>query len=170
MADPTAGPAQDEAAPVRRASPKTIAAIAAAALAGGAGLGAFVTGPLVAARVAGPPAAAPHADSTADSSAAPGPVHLLDNMVLNPAGTNGARFLLVSVALQARNEEGAAQLKAYDAAIRDGIQHILGTCTIDELTDITRRDSLKSRIRSQVDSLLRHTTVSAVFFPQFVIQ
>lgn len=168
---PAADDAQPDEAAVQQPAKGKVLKVAIAAAAGialGIGGGWFVGAPLIARRAAAHPApAAPH--DTA-SSAEAGPVHLLDNMVLNPAESGGSRFLLISVALQLTSESALGTVKARDAALRDMVLGILGSLTVEDLTDIARRGDLRARIQVGVDSLAGARIVAAVYFPQFVIQ
>jgi flagellar FliL protein len=140
----------------------------------GVGAGAFVGAPMLTRRGAdasapSAPAAKP-ADGEAHGEVLGGPMHVLDNMVLNPAESGASRFLLVSVALQLKNEGALSTLKAKDAALRDRVLRILGAHRVEELSDMRQRDALRTRIRLAVDSLAGGEAVTAVYFPQFVIQ
>jgi flagellar FliL protein len=160
-----------DAPPRRRMGAVAMAVAAVVGVAAGVGAGAYVAVPLLARRSAAH--AAPAVDSAAGTDAvhAPGgPVHLLDNMVLNPAESGAARFLLISVALQLTDEPAETALKSKDAALRDLVLRILGSRSVDQLSDMTQRDLLRARIGAAVDSLAGTKVVTAVYFPQFVIQ
>lgn len=133
-------------------------------LAGG-GLGAFATGPMLARRLAAPPAAAKKADD-----GAPRPLHAIDNLVLNPAGSGGTRFLMVNATLQLRDAVAEQLVKDREAEVRDRIIGLLGKKTVDELSDIGRRDAIKRQVLASVAPMFPRGTVLKVFFPQFVIQ
>jgi flagellar FliL protein len=168
-ADAEAGAA--DASPRRRIGAVAMAVAAVVGVAAGVGAGAYVAVPLLARRSAAHAATA--ADSATSAAAAPksgGPVHLLDNMVLNPAESGAARFLLISVALQLSDEAAETALKSKDAALRDLVLRILGSRSVDQLSDMTQRDLLRVRIGAAVDSLTGAKVVTAVYFPQFVIQ
>jgi flagellar protein FliL len=53
-------------------------------------------------------------------------VHLLENLVLNPAGSGGSRFLLLSVAIEVGKAKAAESFKNRDAELRDIILTSLG--------------------------------------------
>ncbi len=168
---PAADDAQpDEAAGQQPAKGKVlkVAIAAAAGIALGIGGGRFIGAPLIARRTAAHPAPAASRDTALSAEA--GPVHLLDNMVLNPAESGGSRFLLISVALQLTSESALGAVKARDAALRDMVLGILGSLTVEDLTDIARRGDLRARIQTGVDSVAGARIVAAVYFPQFVIQ
>ncbi len=155
-------------------------AMIAVGLAVGGGTGATVLGPMVAKKLGRAPA---HADTTAsdstaaDSAAAEGSegagapsVLLLENLVLNPAGSGGSRFLLLSVAIESGKGSSGADFTARDAELRDIILTALGGKTVDQLTDISARDGIKTEIQSAITARFGKTAVKRLYFPQFVVQ
>lgn len=152
-------------------------------LAVGGGTGAAFLGPMVAKKMGKTtPIVAAAGEHGADSAAAEGeggegkegeagtPVHLLENLVLNPAGTGGARFLLLSVAIEVGTAKAGEDFKARDAELRDIILTALGTKTVEELTDIAKRDAFKHEIQTAVDTRFGKKAVKSLYFPQFVVQ
>lgn len=102
--------------------------------------------------------------------AAEATIALLDNIVMNPSGAGGQRFLLLSVAYQLKNPEAQAKLKSHDAEIRDLVQRVVGMRTIEQLSDLTQRDQLKTDVAKATEEVIGKKSVKKVFFPQFVIQ
>jgi flagellar protein FliL len=165
---------------------------------GGAALGVFVAGPvltkgLVVAKVSKKAAAdADHGDDAAaddehaadeeeseeedpgdgkkkDPAAAP-EIHTLDNLVINPANSGGARFLLVSIAIEAGSTKALETLKARDAELRDAVLNTIASREVDALTNITYRDTVKTELAAAINARFGKKTVKRLFFPQWVIQ
>lgn len=95
--------------------------------------------------------------------------HLIPNLVLNPAGSGGVRFLVASLALVA-SETAAGLLEERDAEARDLILTILSARTVEQLSDVSSRDEIRSALRSELNAMLGFEGVQQIFFPQFVIQ
>ena len=150
----------------------------------GGGAGVYLAGPLLA---GGPPPAAGsaaggeggHGEAAAESEGGEhgeqgakegGVVHLVENLVLNPARSGGSRFLLLSVGFGVKDDATAKVLADRDPELRDVIIRCFGAKTVDELVDVTMRDSLKVELQQAVGDRFGPGTVSAVYFPQFVIQ
>ena len=187
-AEPTAGAGGPKPLPV------ILAIVAGLALGGGAG--AFGVGPALASGIApSPPAAhAKHhagksADADADSSDAEADdegdapaekkggkegtaasVYTIDNLVLNPAGSGGTRFLLLSIAFEMKDAGALESIKTRDAELRDAVLVTLGSKTVEQLSEMTARDSLKTELRTATAKALHTRAVRRVYFPQFVIQ
>lgn len=170
-------------APAKPKIPLVIGMVA-VGLALGVGTGAALVGPALAkkmGKVAVPPAA--HADSTEEAGhgeevAAEGKegepavpeVHLIENMVLNPAGSGGSRFLLFSVAIEVPNPAVGATFKSRDAELRDIILTAIGTKPVDSLTDIAAREGFKGELEQAIRERFGKKAVRRLYFPQFVVQ
>lgn len=151
-------------------------------LAVGVGTGAVVVGP-VAAKALGfgvPAATVPvdahaeddeHAtdDSVASTGAAPA-VLTLDNLVLNPAASGGTRFLLLTLAMECTDAAGVTLLQSRDAELRDVVLSTLGGKTVDELADVSARDSIKTELITALNERFGKKTVVRLYFPQYVVQ
>src|SRR5690606_12927220 len=101
----------------------------------GAGTGAMVVGPMLAKKLGKPASESAHVDENAEadsstSGAAPA-VHLISDLVLNPAGSGGSRFLLVTIALDCGSSTAATTFAARDAELRDIVLSTLGRKTVD---------------------------------------
>ena len=97
-------------------------------------------------------------------------VHTVDNLVLNPAGSNGTRFLMVTATFEVKDGGVEQVMKDHEAEVRDRILALLGKKTIEELTDITRRETIKQEVLDAVAPIVAKGGIRKVFFPQFVIQ
>lgn len=135
--------------------------IIAAAL--GGGIGAFVVAPRL-----GPDKAA-HAKAGAAAAGAEARVFRLDNMVVNPAGSAGTRFLMVSVAFEV-SPELEPVLRAHEVQVRDLVTATLEQQTLDMLTRPGARDSLKQALAAAVAPITGGPDHVRVYLPQLVIQ
>ena len=160
-------PVGEAAAAPAKSGKKGIIILALAGLVAGAPTGLFVTGPLLAKRSAAAAHEKPKAEKGLENSSV---THAVENLVLNPAGSNGTRFLMVSATFELKDSGIENQMKEHDAEVRDHILSILGKKTVDELTDIAQREQIKKDVLESVGSLFEKGSVKKVFFGQFVIQ
>jgi flagellar FliL protein len=156
--------------------------ILAAVVVGGAVLGGLVASFVIAPRVIArqnPQAAgtngavqstAKKARAEGDSVLREGRVVSLDNIIVNPAGSQGSRFLMTSVAFEVEGAEAEKALRAREVEVRDRVTSILEAQTMAALTSPGARDSLKRRIGDAVSPMLGPDVKLHVYLPQFVIQ
>lgn len=165
-------------APKKKAIPLLVVIAVGLIVGGGGGL--FVAGPLIAKKLTSRSAPAvadstTHGDDTKESHGkeskeAPKTMHVVDNLVLNPAQSGGTRFLMVTATFELKDGAAEEAMKARDAEVRDALLALFGRKTVDQLTDITVRDQIKSEVIASVAPLLPKGSVKHVYFPQFVIQ
>jgi len=101
---------------------------------------------------------------------APPPIYQMDNLVMNPAASGGAHFLLMSVALQLKDASSLETLKGRDAELRDTILRLFSRKTIDQISDISARDEFSTELMAVLNKMFGDGTVTKIYFPQFVIQ
>ncbi len=92
------------------------------------------------------------------------------NLVVNPAGSHGTRFVMASVALEVTTELEEQTLIEREPHIRDLITSVFEARDLQELTMPGARDSLKEALRVAVAELLNPGADLQVYLPQFVIQ
>ncbi|MFN8571761.1 MAG: flagellar basal body-associated FliL family protein [Gemmatimonadaceae bacterium] len=184
MSEETAPPAEGEAKAASK-GPKGIVLIG--ALAGGLLLGAagglFALGPMLAKKSG----YVVHPDSlAADSSeaeaatggheggkegeAAASTVYLIDNVILNPAGSGGTRFLMLATAVDAKDATVVEQMKARDAETRDVLLRVMGSKTVEQLADMRFREDIKKELTDSLGALFKKGAIRRIYFPQYVIQ
>ncbi len=93
----------------------------------------------------------------------------LGNLLVNPAGSQGLRFLMASVTFEVLGEGGDAvdRLRAREAQLRDMVIGVLEQYDLARLSSPGARDNVKRQLAAAVDSVF-HIPVG-VFMPQFVI-
>ncbi len=162
-------------APKKR-SAMLIALLLVCGLAGG-GVGGFIAAPMLFG------ATAPEGEAGEEGHAPPprprsgghgrssGPIiYLVENVVLNPSGTAGTRFLMVTAAFELSSADVSEELRGRDPEIRDMINRNLGSRTVEELTDLVRREEIRDDLRATLNEMLHYGSVEKVYLPQFVIQ
>lgn len=132
----------------------------------GSGVGVGVVGPLL--------------SSTPEGEVQPGEVEIssedlvvytLDNLIANPAGSNGARFVMFSVGIEVEGDEESAEEEVghHDAELRDRLLALVGTKTAEELSEVDARRWLKGEILEVVADVLSEMTVHDIYLPEYVI-
>lgn len=94
----------------------------------------------------------------------------LSNIIVNPAGSQGTRFLMASVVIAVGDEKVQKILTDHEVELRDGVTSILESQTMAQLTMPGARDSLKLRIAQAAGTIVGPKVPLRVFLPQYVIQ
>lgn len=195
MSEQAQAPAEGEEAPAK-AGPKgvvLIGALVGSLLIGGAA-GVFAVGPMLAKKSGYVVTPASH-DAEGEEAAAEGEgehgaapaggehgeggggaaanLHLIDNLVLNPAGSGGSRFLMLATALEFNEAAQVEEMKARDSEVRDVILRVMGSKSVEELSDMAHREEIKNELADSLATLFKKSKkkpIRRVYFPQFVIQ
>ncbi len=99
-----------------------------------------------------------------------GEIHVIEDLVVNPAESGGSRYVAASVAFEMATPDAAAIIEKHDPQIKDFLIRILGSRTVAELADVRTREQLREEIRSAAEEILGAGSIKAVYFVNFVLQ
>jgi flagellar basal body-associated protein FliL len=164
-------PEQPESPPKKGKLP--IVVILAGALLGG-GLGAVLLGPVAAPLFAGFGGGEGGEDGESGGGehgeAPPVKIHVVENMVVNPAGTQGMRLLLTSIAIDVGEDTRLIDaIVAAELELRGQFIHVFGRRTVSELADVSLREEITRELKAVTEEIIGKR-VQRVFLPQFVLQ
>ena len=97
-------------------------------------------------------------------------VLVIKDIIVNPAGTNGTRFLLTTVGLEVPTAEIKQELEQKEVQTRDILNTILTNKGLEELTTPHYKETLRNEIIEKINSNLKKGKVSNVYFSKFIIQ
>lgn len=117
------------------------------------------------------------ADSTAEEestenevgSPAPNLIYNLNDLIINPAGTNGQRLLLLSLGFGVAEENNMNVLKENEIVIKDLILSSLSKKTLSQLSKVDIKDSLKVELAKSINSSLPKAKVKNIYFSKYVL-
>jgi len=126
----------------------------------------FTSGPTAPAGNA-PAGAAP---AQAEAPMEYGSFYEVENMIVNPAESQGSRYLMVNVGFESDADEVLTELEDKEVVVRDRVIKLLGEFTVPQLSDIDRRTFLKDTLRTSVNQVLQKGAVQRLYFTQYVLQ
>jgi flagellar FliL protein len=94
----------------------------------------------------------------------------LGDLVVNPAGTGGRRYLKVKVSLELSDPHLAGAIEARSPQLRDRIIRELTSRTLSELTDPVAKDEMKATMLDEINHILGEDAVGNLYFTEYVIQ
>jgi flagellar protein FliL len=109
-------------------------------------------------------------ESAADSKDAGKFVFVVKDLIINPAGTGGTRFLLTTVGVEIANEDQLKTIEQKDVVVRDVLNTILASKPVEVLDDQTKREGLRKEICDSLRKYIHPEKVSQVYFSKFIIQ
>ena len=99
-----------------------------------------------------------------------GIVYAIEDIVVNPAGTAGSRFLSASFGIEVGSQETATRLEEREPLVRDALITILSSKTLAELTDAKQKEIMRLQIKKRLSLLLKTEDLTNVFYTDFVLQ
>jgi flagellar protein FliL len=97
-------------------------------------------------------------------------IYIVKDLIVNPAGTNGTRFLLTTVGFGVTTVEAKTELEEKDTQVRDALNTILTSKDLVALSSIADRETLRTEITRKVAELVKRGTLTNVYFSKFIIQ
>jgi len=94
----------------------------------------------------------------------------VQNLVVNPDGSDGRRYLMVSIGLEAKRQAVLDETDSRDIVIRDLIIRTLSARTAEELADIRLREEIKEELIQEINTVLRRGTITRLYFTEYVLQ
>ena len=94
----------------------------------------------------------------------------LSDIVVNPAGTSGSRYLVMEISLETKEEKLITEAESKEIWFLDAINTLLTNKTDKELLDLSKRSLLKKQILKIINSRLKEGTFSKVYFKKFILQ
>ncbi len=94
----------------------------------------------------------------------------LENLIVNPAGSRGERYLAVSLGFEAADDAVLAELEEREVVVRDALLRLLSDHSVEELSTVAQRDSLKGKLLGAVNARLREGAIDRIYFTRYVLQ
>lgn len=110
------------------------------------------------------------AEADADKPIEYGQFIELEGLIVNPAGTDGKRYLMVNIGLEGPSEDVLAEVQSREVVVRDTILKVLGRRSVTELSDVALRNELKAEILDAVNAITRKGKIDRMYFTQYVLQ
>ncbi len=97
-------------------------------------------------------------------------IYMIDNVIINPAGSQGGRYVAMSLGLGVQDGKVLTELENRDIQIRDAIIALLSQKTLGKFVAIEERLKLKQEILDLVNHKLNTNKIESIYFTEYVIQ
>jgi flagellar FliL protein len=94
----------------------------------------------------------------------------MNKLLVNVAGTMGARYLLVSLSIVGTGADFKQTLDDHDAQLRDMASGVLGAIPLADLEKPGERNLIRNELISGFNNILGDSTVQEIYMPEFAIQ
>ncbi|MCA9734903.1 MAG: flagellar basal body-associated FliL family protein [Deferribacteres bacterium] len=100
----------------------------------------------------------------------PGTLYEFSDVIINPAGTAGSRFLNANIVLEFTAPELEAEISEKNVQLRDALVNVLVSKTILELDGSQGRAAIKEELKEACNTVLKKGKVRAIYLPSFIFQ
>ncbi len=97
-------------------------------------------------------------------------IYSIENIVINPSGTGGSRFLSVSFGFEVKSLELQEEFTEREPIVRDALITILSSKTVAELTDAKQKEIVRYQIKKRLSKLMDTEDLAGVYYTDFVLQ
>ncbi len=97
-------------------------------------------------------------------------VYAVKDIVVNPAGTGGTRFLSVSFGFELGSAELATEFTERELVVRDALITILSSKTVAQLTDAKQKEITRYQVKKRLEKLMDTDEITGVYYTDFVLQ
>jgi len=94
----------------------------------------------------------------------------MNKLLVNVAGTMGARYLLVSLSIVGTGADFKAKIDEHDAQLRDTASGVLGAKSLADLEKPGERNLIRNELISGFNNILGDSAVQEIYLPEFAIQ
>lgn len=94
----------------------------------------------------------------------------LKDIVINPAGSNGFRYLIFSLTVVLNNENALNTLEGHNAEAKERINRIMEGYTTEQLSSLKNRGDIKKRLGMVINNITDKKSVRNLFFTKYILQ
>jgi len=97
-------------------------------------------------------------------------VYMVEDLIINPANTDGKRLLLSSLGFDVPTEQDQQELKSKDVLLKDAIIQVMSGKGMTQLGNISYRDTLRVEITNRLSQLMPKVKINTIYFSKYILQ
>ncbi len=94
----------------------------------------------------------------------------MEELIVNPAGTNGQRFLVVGISLELSNNKHLGLVRQHEHGIRHNMNEALSSRTVSQLAQFEEREKLRYELAGIVNNAIGERSVRNLYYTRYVMQ
>jgi flagellar basal body-associated protein FliL len=95
----------------------------------------------------------------------------IKDLIINPAGSNGERYILINADLEISTEEALAVMKEKEVKLRDRIIGVVSKKTIDQFDEYKELVELRMELKKELSKYLpEESEIYNIYFSNFLVQ
>jgi flagellar basal body-associated protein FliL len=94
----------------------------------------------------------------------------LEEIVVNPAQSNGQRFLVVGITLELYHHDTVPNIERQKVRVRERIHKTVGSRSVNQLVMFDEREIMREDLISEINDILGARSVRNLYFTRYIIQ
>lgn len=94
----------------------------------------------------------------------------LEEIIVNPADTNGQRYLLVQLSLELVDKVDQSKIEENESKIRNNLIKFLSSKTVDDLQGIKGKEDLRLELVKIINNAIDARSVRNLYYSKYVMQ
>ena len=95
--------------------------------------------------------------------------YTMEQLVVNPANTNGRRYLMVEISLE-MNIEHIPMMETNNPKVKQELIETFSSRTVSQLTTPQERELIRNEVTDIINSSIGETSVQNLYFTKYVLQ
>lgn len=97
-------------------------------------------------------------------------IYEMEELVINPAKTQGKRYLLVEISLEIADKEHIPKLENEKMRLKQAMIEALSSRTVEELANVEARENLRTELIQIINSAIGVRSVRNLYFTKYIMQ
>jgi flagellar protein FliL len=97
-------------------------------------------------------------------------VYMVEDLIVNPAKTDGKRLLLSSLGFDVSSEKDHQELKSKEVLLKDAVISVMSSKEMTQLSNIAYRDTLRTEIIKRLSQLMPAVKINTIYFSKYILQ
>ena len=97
-------------------------------------------------------------------------VYMVEEILVNPAKTDGKRYLLSSLGFDVPSEKDNQELKAKEVLLKDAVISVMSSKEMSQLGNISYRDTLRTEIIKRLAQVMPSVKINTIYFSKYILQ
>ena len=94
----------------------------------------------------------------------------MEDIVVNPARSNGQRFLVLGMSLDLYHQDHIPHIERNMTRIKENMQRIVASRTVNELVIFEEREKMRQEMIQEINTITGLTSVRNLYFTRYIMQ
>ena len=96
--------------------------------------------------------------------------YMMEELIVNPSGSNGKRFLVVEISLELYDVTHTELIESKKQRIKHNMLEVLSSRTVQQLSELSEREKLRSELAAVTNRVIGKRSVRNLYYTKYVMQ